>query len=40
MKRKGELLGSVLEAIGQTPLVELSRMTRGMEGESWLSWNT
>jgi cysteine synthase len=32
MKRKGELLGSVLEAIGETPLVELSRLTRGMEG--------
>jgi cysteine synthase len=32
MKRKGELFGSVLEAIGETPLVELSRLTRGMQG--------
>jgi cysteine synthase len=33
MKRKGELFGSVLDAIGQTPMVELSRLTRGMEGK-------
>jgi cysteine synthase len=32
MKRKSELFGSILEAIGETPLVELSRLTRGMQG--------
>lgn len=30
--REDHLLGSVLEAIGNTPLVELSRVTRGLEG--------
>lgn len=32
MRRQDELLGSVLGAIGHTPLVELSRLTRGLEG--------
>lgn len=32
MKRQDKLLGSVLEAIGQTPLVELSRLTAGIGG--------
>jgi cysteine synthase len=32
MNRQGELLGSVLGAIGQTPLVELSRLTKGLDG--------
>jgi cysteine synthase len=33
MKRRGQpLLASVIEAIGETPLVELSRLTRGLEG--------
>ena len=30
--RQGVLLDSVLGAIGKTPLVELSRITRGLEG--------
>src|SRR5512139_2195012 len=30
--RQDTVLGSVLEAIGNTPLVELSRITRGLEG--------
>src|SRR5688500_9722559 len=30
--RQDTLLGSVLGAIGNTPLVELSRLTRGLEG--------
>ena len=30
--REGGVLDSVLGAIGHTPLVELSRITRGLEG--------
>jgi cysteine synthase A len=32
MSRESKLLTSTIEAIGQTPLVELSRLTRGKEG--------
>jgi len=32
MNRESTLLSSTIEAIGQTPLVELSRLTRGKEG--------
>lgn len=32
MGRAGMLLGSAIEAIGGTPLVELSRLTRGLDG--------
>jgi cysteine synthase len=32
MKRQSELLPSVLQAIGQTPLVELSRLAEGLDG--------
>jgi cysteine synthase A len=30
--RQDTLLGSILGAIGNTPLVELARITRGLEG--------
>ena len=32
VKRQGELFGSILDSIGQTPLVDLSRLTRGVDG--------
>jgi cysteine synthase A len=32
MGRSGQVLASVIEAIGDTPMVELSRFTRGIEG--------
>ena len=32
MARQDKLIKSAIEAIGQTPLVELSRLTKGMDG--------
>ena len=32
MTRENSILASVLDAIGETPLVELSRITRGLDG--------
>lgn len=32
MSRNNRLLGSAMEAIGETPLVELTRLTRGLDG--------
>ncbi len=33
MTRENSILASVLDAIGETPLVELSRITRGLDGQ-------
>ncbi len=33
MPRNSVVLSSVLEAIGETPMVELSRLTRGLDGQ-------
>jgi hypothetical protein len=32
MKRSKRCLSSVVEAIGETPLVELARITKGLDG--------